>query len=112
MFNEGLIDKPDIDTIKKIIESTLALSPLNEIWKEGKHIIEKEIITSSGESYRPDRIIKHKGNSYLIDFKTGEEKSKDQKQIQNYANLLLELKLSNIKSYLVYTDRNKIKQIL
>ncbi len=111
MFNEALIDKPDIDTIKKIIESTLALSPLNEIWKEGKHIIEKEIITSSGESYRPDRIIKHKGNSYLIDFKTGEEKSKDQKQIQNYASLLSELKLSNIKSYLVYTDRSKIKQI-
>ena len=73
---------PSSNTIKKIIESTLALSPLNEIWKEGKHIIEKEIITSSGESYRPDRIIKHKGNSYLIDFKTGEEKSKDQKQIR------------------------------
>ena len=111
MYNEGLIDKPDVSSIREIIKSTLSLSPLNKIWKEGKHSIEKEIITSEGESYRPDRIIQHNGNSYLIDFKTGEEKSKDKKQIRNYATLLSELNIMNIKSYLVYTDKKISREV-
>lgn len=107
LFEEGLIEKVNINTISNILQSALALEPLNSIWNSGTHIIEKEIISNSGVSYRPDRIIKHSGITYLVDFKTGEPKDADKKQILNYASLLKQLKLNNIKCNLVYTEDSK-----
>ena len=111
-IQNGLIEKGNIQRIKTIITNTLALSPLKEIWTKGKHLVEKEIITADGKSYRPDRIIEHNGCSYLIDFKTGEEKERDKKQIKKYAELLMVLNFTNIQPYLIYTDKLKAKHIL
>lgn len=111
-IQNGLIEKGNIQRIKTIITDTLALSPLKEIWTKGKHLVEKEIITADGKSYRPDRIIEHNGCSYLIDFKTGEEKERDKKQIKKYAELLMVLNFTNIQPYLIYTDKLKAKHIL
>ena len=111
MFQEGLIDKENLTMISKSIENTLKLDPLSEIWDTGTHIIEKEIITKNGNSYRPDRIIQHNEKNYLIDFKTGEEKSTDIQQIKHYAELLKQLRFSNINCYLIYTDKQKSKEI-
>ena len=51
-----------------------------------------------------DRIVLLDGNCYLIDFKTGAKHKKHQRQIEQYATILEQLKYSNIKAYLVYTD--------
>ena len=111
MYDEGLIEKQNISIISQNIKNSLNLYPLKNIWDLGIHIIEKEIITKDGNSYRPDRIIQHDNTNYLIDFKTGEEKNADAKQILNYAKLLKELEFSNIECYLIYTDKQESKKI-
>jgi len=105
MVDDGLIEKDSIPKIYKTIKDTLSLNPINEIWNSGIHIIEKEIITKDGNSYRPDRIIQKNDTTYLIDFKTGEEKKIDKEQISNYKNLLKQLKFKNINCFLIYTDK-------
>ncbi len=105
MFDDGLIEEKSIKKISETIKNTLALNPLNKIWSSGTHIIEKEIITKDGNSYRPDRIILQTETTYLIDFKTGEEKKVDKEQILNYKNLLKQLKFKNIDCFLIYTDK-------
>ena len=111
MFQDGLIDKNNIPIISQKIEKALKLNPLNKIWDIGTHIIEKEIIKKDGSSYRPDRIIQHDKKNYLIDFKTGDKKNADVQQILNYAELLKELKFSNISCYLIYTEKEVSKKI-
>jgi ATP-dependent exoDNAse (exonuclease V) beta subunit len=111
MLKEGLIDNESISTISKTIRENLELKPLIDIWDTGEHIVEKEIINNDGDSYRPDRIIQQNEITYLIDFKTGEEKKEDQYQILNYEKLIKELKFKNISCFLVYTEKNICKQV-
>lgn len=111
MEKEGLIDKTNEETLVKLIEQSLQLDPLPKIWKTGKHIIEKEIITPDGTSYRPDRVIEFESTTYLIDFKTGSEKEKDKTQIRFYAKLLASLNFKNIQSFLIYTEENNSVEV-
>lgn len=112
MLEEGLIEEENITKISKTIKQTLEIYPINEIWNSGKHIIEREIITKDGYSYRPDRIIQQSETTYLIDFKTGEEKKEDEKQILNYKNLLKQLKFKNINCFLLYTDQALCREVI
>lgn len=107
----GHIEKSESETIKTIILNTLQVEPLKSIWNNGKHIIEKEIITKEGENYRPDRIINFEEINYLIDFKTGEPSKKDHIQIKNYATLLTALGFENISAYLLYTNSSSAVKI-
>ena len=107
MEDYGLIEKADITVLKNLIQETLKLPPLNKVWLDGEHIIEKEIIIPDGTSYRPDRVVKKDNNTYLIDFKTGSPKNSDKKQIKYYEKLLETLNFRNIKSFLIYTEDGK-----
>jgi len=107
MVNDGMIEIADAKHITALVTNTLKLEPLQSIWGKGKHIIEKEIITKDGSSYRPDRIISIANVTYLIDFKTGSALKKDSRQINNYKDLLTTLNFKNIQTYLIYTEENK-----
>ena len=107
MEDYGLIEKTDITVLVNLIQETLKLSPLNKVWLDGEHLVEKEIIIPDGTSYRPDRVIKKDNNTYLIDFKTGTPKTSDKKQIKYYEKLLETLNFRNIKSFLIYTEDGK-----
>jgi ATP-dependent exoDNAse (exonuclease V) beta subunit len=40
------------------------------------------------KTYRPDRLVETENGIIIVDFKTGEEKDKDQKQVEIYKNKL------------------------
>ena len=111
LYQEGLIEEINIASISNILNKSLKLEPLKQVWNKGNHIVEKEIISDTGISYRPDRIIEYNKTTYLIDFKTGEQKEGDKKQILNYAILLKQLKFNNIRCFLIYTDESKSIEI-
>ncbi|WP_027387134.1 UvrD-helicase domain-containing protein [Chryseobacterium gregarium] len=68
-------------------------------------INERDImISENGESrvYRPDRILKSSEGYIIVDFKTGEENRKDERQIENYKNILEKLGRKVLKTQLIY----------
>ncbi|SHM35769.1 ATP-dependent exoDNAse (exonuclease V) beta subunit (contains helicase and exonuclease domains) [Chryseobacterium contaminans] len=68
-------------------------------------INEKDImISENGESHisRPDRILKSEEGYIIVDFKTGEEKGKDEEQIQGYKNILERLGKKVLKTQIIY----------
>lgn len=68
-------------------------------------INEKDImITENGESrvYRPDRILKSDEGYIIVDFKTGDPSEKDERQIENYKNILEKLGRKVLKTQLIY----------
>lgn len=68
-------------------------------------INEKDImISENGESrvYRPDRILKSEEGYIIVDFKTGEESTKNENQIENYKNILEKLGKKVLKTRLIY----------
>ncbi|PWN58288.1 UvrD-helicase domain-containing protein [Chryseobacterium viscerum] len=68
-------------------------------------INEKDImISENGEShiFRPDRILKGEEGYIIVDFKTGEQKTKDQAQVEGYKNILERLGKKVLKTQIIY----------
>ncbi|CAI8936974.1 UvrD-helicase domain-containing protein [Chryseobacterium sp. IT-36CA2] len=68
-------------------------------------INEKDImISENGEShiFRPDRILKGDEGYMIVDFKTGEQKTKDEAQIEGYKNILERLGKNVLKTQIIY----------
>lgn len=78
----------------------------SEFFDEKWEVInEKDImISENGESHisRPDRILKSEKGYIIVDFKTGEQKDKDEEQIQGYKNILERLGRKVLKTQIIY----------
>lgn len=86
--------------LKEIIENNAEF--FDEKWQV---INEKDImISENGESsvYRPDRILKNAEGYVIVDFKTGEESEKNDRQIAHYKNILEKLGKKVLKTQLIY----------
>ncbi len=69
---------------------------------------EREILDSSGNIYRPDRIAIKNGTAAVIDYKTGNADEKHKLQVDYYAALLKQMGYECIEKYLVYIDRAEV----
>jgi ATP-dependent exoDNAse (exonuclease V) beta subunit len=87
------------ETILKIInhpELEAYFSPRNTVLNE-KTIIQKE-----GGLVKPDRMVIHNRELYLLDYKTGAHQSKYTTQLENYQNAIEEMGFKVTKKALVY----------
>ncbi|MCS4305265.1 MULTISPECIES: UvrD-helicase domain-containing protein [unclassified Chryseobacterium] len=93
---------------KNEIQSTLQeiIRTYAEFFDEKWEVInEKDImISENGESHisRPDRILKSEEGYIIVDFKTGEQKDKDEEQVQGYKNILERLGKKVLKTQIIY----------
>jgi ATP-dependent exoDNAse (exonuclease V) beta subunit len=103
-----------------ILEGQISIEESVEINRDLHHILvtyaeffngkweiinERDImISENGESrvYRPDRLLKSSEGYIIVDFKTGEENRKDERQIENYKNILEKLGRKVLKTQLIY----------
>ncbi|MCB0409918.1 MAG: Dna2/Cas4 domain-containing protein [Flavobacteriales bacterium] len=63
---------------------------------------ERGILLPSGETYQPDRVVKKAGQTYILDYKTGQKEKHHEKQLLNYQSILLQMGYQNVSSYLLY----------
>ena len=94
IFLNSLINKPEI---------------IDYFSHEFKIYKEREIVNSSGEKIRIDRLMVKKNNAIIIDYKTGIEKIKDIEQINKYGEFVKNTGLDVIKKILVYIKEDEIK---
>ncbi len=101
---EGQITNEEKDEIQSTLEQIV--KAYSEFFDEKWEVInEKDImISENGESrmYRPDRILKSEEGYIIVDFKTGEETEKNDKQIENYKRILKSLGRRVLKTQLIY----------
>ncbi|TCD27472.1 DNA helicase UvrD [Pedobacter psychrodurus] len=101
---------------QKLIDS--ALEVLNNpelqviLGKVSESIVEKNIIDSHGKLHRPDRVLINADEVIILDYKfTLEESDKHIEQVNNYRILLSEMGYQNIKTYLFYAVKGKLKLV-
>lgn len=96
-----LEEKSEIQVTLQNIVATYA-----EFFDEKWEVInEKDImISENGESHisRPDRILKSDEGYIIVDFKTGEQKAKDEAQVEGYKNILEKLGKKVLKTQIIY----------
>ncbi|MFC4212190.1 UvrD-helicase domain-containing protein [Pedobacter lithocola] len=101
---------------QKLIDSALEVlnhPELKEILEKAtESITEKNIIDASGKLHRPDRVLINADEVIILDYKfTLEESNKHIEQVDKYRNLLAEIGFKNIKTYLFYAVKGKLKLV-
>ncbi|MBU2019667.1 MAG: UvrD-helicase domain-containing protein [Bacteroidetes bacterium] len=111
LIAEGKIDARFQDEIVKQSRSVLK-DVLEPIYRGSTKIIsERSLLVPNYEStLRPDKIIFHGDKATLLDFKTGEPKKKDEKQILEYASLVRQMGYT-VKAGLIYTEKNQVQWV-
>lgn len=103
---EGKITNEEKTSILERIENVLNDANYSVYFTENLKIInEREMFATENEqskTYRPDRLIETENGFIIVDFKTGEEKEKDQKQVETYKNKLEQFGKKVIKTDVIY----------
>jgi len=73
---------------------------------------EAEIISGTGMSKRPDRVIIDGKKAVVIDFKTGQSRDKDRRQVSLYANLMRSMGYDSVEGYLLYTEHGEVEKVV
>ena len=74
-------------------------------------LTEQGILLPGGKQKRPDKIIFKEKETIVVDFKTGEEYGKYEKQVREYMSLVQALSGKPTKGYLCYLESGKIVEI-
>ena len=103
---EGIITNEEKKSILERIENVLTDANYSAYFEDHLKIInEREMFATENEqskTYRPDRLVETANGIIIVDFKTGEEKDKDQKQVEIYKNKLEQFGKKVIKTDVIY----------
>lgn len=98
-----------IQQIEKMVFSVVNHPQLSPLFINGLKVLnEVEVVDSTGEIFRPDRVIETKNQVVVLDFKTGLPSKYHVEQINGYKKLYRELGFDSIFGYLVYVSEESI----
>jgi len=80
--------------------------------KEWEVLTEVPVLVPGGRQSRMDRVLLGKKKTVVIDYKTGEKREQDRKQVESYAGLLSEMKYPNVEAYLLYLDPLEVVEVV
>ncbi len=100
---EGLMTEEEKPAIVKLVEELLA-NPLIASWfvREWDVRTEVPILLPGGSDNRIDRLMLADGKAVIVDFKTGEPKTEDQRQVAEYMDTLTKMDFPYVDGYLLY----------
>jgi ATP-dependent exoDNAse (exonuclease V) beta subunit len=110
-LRKGLINNETLPEIKKEIDSVFEIEGVPYLFTDFEELKNERSIllkNKDGKVKEPDRVVVKDGKTYLIDYKTGEPKTEDEKQIIEYRNLLTQLGYENIVPYLLYLKSGEL----
>lgn len=96
------------EPVLRLVQSA-ACRPFFEELDEVK--LEVPILLPGGVYYRIDRLVRKGDTWYVIDFKTGDPKNADQKQVRRYMDILESMGHSNLKGILIYLASVEVKEV-
>ena len=113
MYRKKEFSDEEYNKLKKTIDSLFNDPSISYYFSDNWHVRnEKEILTSTGRIYIPDRLLidKDSGEMVVIDYKTGSKNEEYIIQISEYARILEQMGYRVIKKILLYTqEKNKLQ---
>jgi ATP-dependent exoDNAse (exonuclease V) beta subunit len=101
-IRKGKIEKSTATELLQLIEEIYSNQHIQSLFSLGIHLNERTLAIDQLTLLRPDKIIYKADKTVVIDFKTGEEKPKYIKQVNEYITALNEVGFKNVSGYLYY----------
>jgi len=110
---EGKISSKQKDSIKIEIENLLSNKNVKDWFSGHWNIInERDIMTTNGHIFRPDRIMTKGDEAIIVDYKSGKEKLPAyNKKMSIYCNTLKRLGFTKVKGYIWYLRDNTLEEV-
>ena len=113
LYYQGKIGDSEKEIIKK--DLLLYFSDIQvRSWFSGEWMVlnERDILTKSAQTRRPDRVLIQNRSAIIVDYKFGDMELKEHKeQVMEYADLLKQMGYEQVELYLWYVTKRKIIQI-
>jgi ATP-dependent helicase/nuclease subunit A len=113
LYFQGKISEPEKEIIKKDLTSFFSDIQVKS-WFSGewKVLNERDILTKSNQTRRPDRVMVQDRSAIIIDYKFGNMELKEHKeQVLEYAGLLKQMGYEQVELYLWYVTKGRIIQV-
>ena len=109
VYIEGKIATEDKQPLLDKISNIFKIEIVNN-WFTDDYIVKTEvpILPKSGELSRLDRVMIKGEKAIIVDYKTGAEKTADNKQVKEYMDLLKGMDYAKVEGYLLYIDSEKV----
>ena len=109
---EGLITKDEKPIIEKLMRELLS-NAIIASWFERDWDVRTEvaILLPGGLESRIDRLLLKEDKTIVVDFKTGEPKSEDLKQVKEYMDIVKKMNFVNVEGYLVYIKTGDVTTV-
>lgn len=109
---EGLLPEELAETVIHRIRAVLQHPELAPLFEENAVVKnEAEILSSHTSTRRPDRVVFLNGRVYILDYKTGKRRTAHEKQLQDYARLLIQMGYTAVHLFLVYLDPLEVVKV-
>lgn len=106
-LDNGLINDDQVESITKNINDIVNQKDLKEFFTDQYTIYnERDILTSTGQMIRPDRLVIRDNQATIIDYKTGLPNPKYEQQLEIYATHLKEMGYQISNKILVFINEN------
>ncbi len=113
MRNEGFLKEAEIPHFSHRAALVLNHPDLLELLAEGGQVMnERTIISATGQSYRPDKVLISDDEVTILDYKfTLNEDASHIRQVKGYEELLYEMGYGKVHTYLFYALTGKLKAV-
>ncbi len=110
---EGLINHSQKESLNQQLQELLK-NPQVASWFEPDWEVRTEvpILLPGGAENRIDRLLLREKKAVVVDFKTGEPTKADQKQVQDYIDILHKMNFADVEGYLLYIRRAEVVAVL
>ena len=105
-LNSGIINAAQNEELENLVNRIINHEQLRQYFDDSNTIYnEKDIISTKGKLFRPDRVVVDINNqATIIDYKTGLQDSKHEEQLFDYQYILEEMSFKVIKKILIYIN--------
>lgn len=111
-IQEGVIESINKRELATKLKKLLTDSSYISLFENKIDVInEQTILVDEKTTLIPDKIILKENETIIVDYKTGMQKSKDLKQINQYKSTLESMGYPNVSCYLYYTSINKLSLV-
>jgi ATP-dependent exoDNAse (exonuclease V) beta subunit len=112
MVHEGWIALESKEAMKSGIGELFAKPHIGKFFTRKWEVKnELPIISPEGQVRRPDRVIICRDQAVVIDYKTGEAKSSDHRQVITYMQLLQKMGYTEVEGYILYLENGELERI-
>ena len=103
----------EMDVISATLENMMK-HPVIGKWfgKEWSVKTEATVLMPGARQSRIDRVMMGAKRTVIVDYKTGEKKDIDRKQVEEYAGILSRMGYANVEAYLLYLEELEVVEVM